>query len=72
MCVHIIKVSDMSKYKIGISGVGYVCHPPHCQYQCSRYCFVGCVIDFSGDLRIWLDTGVTVSDLDVQQGALIV
>ena len=41
-------------------------------YQCSRNCFVGSVIDFSGDLRIWLDTGVTVSDLDGQQGAVIV
>jgi len=44
-----------------------VCHPPHYQYQYSHNCFVGSVIDFSGDLmRIWLDTGVKVSDLDGQ------
>jgi len=48
-----------------------VCHPFHYQYQCSCDCFMGSVIDFSGDLRIWLDTGVTVSDLDGQQGVIV-
>jgi len=49
----------------------YVCCLPHYQYQCSCDCFVGSVIDFSGDLRIWLDTDVMVSDPDRQQGVIV-